>query len=110
MNIKETNDGVTIKVFIKTNSSKFAMELDEDELVVYSTEEPVKGKVNKEIIKEVSKILDFRVEIISGATSKQKVFLIRGASKAQVEAALKHENIAKVPNPAKLRHQKTENR
>lgn len=89
MNAAQTKDGATLTVFVKPNSSKFKIELDGDEVVVYSTEEPVKGKVNKEIMKEAGKLLGFQVEIISGLTSKQKVLLFRGATKTQVEEALK---------------------
>jgi uncharacterized protein len=88
MSINETKDGVTLKVFVKPNSPKFKIELDGGEIVVFSTEEPVKGKVNKEIIKEASKLLGFNVEIVSGLTSKQKVLLLRGTNKTQVEAIL----------------------
>jgi uncharacterized protein (TIGR00251 family) len=88
MSITETKDGVTLKVFVKPNSPKFKIKLDRGEIVVFSTEEPVKGKVNKEILKETSKLLGFKVEIVSGLTSKQKVFLLRGANKAQVDAVL----------------------
>jgi len=95
MSGKETKDGTIITIFVKPNASKFAVERDGDEIVVHSTEEPVKGKVNKEILREAPKLFGFRVEIVSGATSRQKVLLIRGASKAQVEAALKHQVAAK---------------
>jgi len=88
MSIKETKDGTTITVFVKPKASKFALERDGNEIIVNSTEQPVKGKVNKEILKEASKIFSFRVEIVSGLTSRKKVLLIRGANKAQVEAAL----------------------
>ena len=90
MSIKETKDGVTLTVFVKPNSPKFKLELDGDELVVYATEEPEKGKVNKEIIKETSKLLGFKVEIVSGLTSKQKVLLLRGTTKTVVESALRN--------------------
>ena len=56
MSIAETKDGVILTIFVKPNSAKFKIELDGDEIVVHSTEEPVKGKVNKEIIKELSKL------------------------------------------------------
>jgi uncharacterized protein (TIGR00251 family) len=88
MSITETKDGVILKVFVKPNSPKFKIQLNGGEIVVFSTEEPVKGKVNKEILKETSKLLGFKVEIVSGLTSKQKVFLLRGANKAQVDAVL----------------------
>ncbi len=55
-----------------------------DEIVVYSTEEPVKGKVNKEIIKELTKLLHAKVELASGFTSKEKqLFVKRDAKKIE---------------------------
>ncbi len=89
MSITETKDGVIITIYVKPNAPKFKVELDGGEIIVHCTEEPVKGKVNKEILKKASKLFNFRVEIVSGLTSRQKVLLIRGASKAQVENALK---------------------
>jgi uncharacterized protein (TIGR00251 family) len=88
MSAVETKDGATLSVFVKPNSKKFRIEVDGCEVVVYSTEEPVKGKVNKEIIKETGKLFGFKVEIVSGLTSKQKILLFRGVNKAQVEAKL----------------------
>ena len=81
MSINETKDGVIITIFVKPNSPKFQIELDGNEIVVHSTEEPVKGKVNKEIIKEFSKLFHTKVEIIFGATSRQKKLLIKDAGK-----------------------------
>jgi uncharacterized protein len=86
MSIKETKEGLVLSIFVKPNSPRFKIELDRGEVVVYATEEPEKGKVNKEIMKEAGKLLGFRVEIVSGLTSKQKVLFLRGASKAEVEA------------------------
>lgn len=88
MSVVETKDGAILTVFVKPNSPKFKIEFDGTEVIVYSTEEPVKGKVNKEIMKEMGKLLGLRVEIVSGLTSKQKVLLFRGISKAEVEALL----------------------
>jgi uncharacterized protein len=88
MSIAETKDGVMLTIFVKPNSPKFKVELDGTEIVVYSTEEPIKGKVNKEIIKELSKLLHTKVELVSGATSKQKQFFIKGMDKQQAEQLL----------------------
>jgi uncharacterized protein (TIGR00251 family) len=88
MSAVETKDGATLSIFVKPNSKKFKVEVDGGEVVVYSTEEPVKGKVNREITKEAGKLFGFKVEIVSGLTSKQKVLLFRGVNKAQVEAKL----------------------
>jgi uncharacterized protein (TIGR00251 family) len=88
MSAVETKDGATLTIFVKPNSPKFRIQVDGGEVVVYSTEEPVKGKVNKEIVKEAGKLLGFRVEIVSGLTSKQKVLFFKGVSKAEVESVL----------------------
>ena len=85
MNIKETKDGTIITIFVKPNSAMFQVEVDGDEIIIHCTEEPVKGKVNKELIKELSKLFDAKVELVSGLTSKQKQLLICGIEKAKVE-------------------------
>jgi uncharacterized protein (TIGR00251 family) len=88
MNIVETKDGVVLDVFVKPNSSKFKLFVENDEITIFSTEEPVKGKVNKEIIKELTRLFHNRVEIISGLTSKQKKIIIRNVGKNEVESIL----------------------
>ena len=89
MSISETKDGVIITIFVKPNSPKFSVEIEGDEIIIHSTEEPVKGKVNKEIIKELSKILHVKVEFASGLTSKQKQLFVKGLDKQQAEQLLK---------------------
>jgi uncharacterized protein (TIGR00251 family) len=88
MRINETKDGTIIEVFVKPNSPKFNVTIDGDEILVFSTEEPVKGKVNKELIKELSRLFHAKVELVSGATSRQKQLLIKGVGKKQVEQLL----------------------
>ncbi len=90
MSITETKDGVIITIFVKPNAKKFSVELDGDEIVVHSTEEPIKGKVNKEILKEFQRILNAEVELASGATSRQKQLFARGTTKIQAEKLLSH--------------------
>jgi len=90
MSIKENKDGTIITIFVKTNSPKFSVGLDGDEIVVHSTEEPVKGRVNKEILKEFSKLLHAKVELKTGATSRQKQLFIQGLTKSQIEDILKY--------------------
>ncbi len=88
MSIKETKDGATITIFVKPNSPKFKIELDGDEIVVHATEEPEKCKVNKEILKEFSRLLHTKVELASGATSRQKQLFVAGVTKSQIEQVL----------------------
>jgi uncharacterized protein len=81
MSISETKDGAIITIYVKPNSPKFQVELDNSEIVVHATEDPEKGKVNKEILKEFSKLLHAKVELASGATSRQKQLFVKGVSK-----------------------------
>ncbi|MGA3290078.1 MAG: DUF167 domain-containing protein [Candidatus Bathyarchaeia archaeon] len=89
MSITETKDGTIITIFVKPNSSKFRIELEGDEIIVHCTEKPVKGKVNKEIIKEFTKLLHAKVELASGATSRQKQLFVQGIGKSQAEQLLR---------------------
>ena len=88
MSIKETKDGVFISIFVKPNSPKFKIELDGEEIVVFATEVPEKGKANKEIIKEMTRFFGVKVELVSGATSKEKQLFLIGLTKQQAEKSL----------------------
>lgn len=92
MNIKETKDGTVIEVFVKPKSAKFEVLIEGDEVVVRCTEEPVKGKVNKELLKALSKFFHTNVELVSGATSKQKRLLLKGIEKSGVENLLRNKS------------------
>jgi len=89
MKLTETKNGTIIEVFVKPNQPKFNVKIDGDDIVIFCTEEPVKGKVNKELIKELSKLFHAKIEIISGLTSKQKKLLITGVEKSEAEQLLR---------------------
>jgi uncharacterized protein (TIGR00251 family) len=91
MNVKETKDGAVIEVFVKPKSEKFEILLERDEVVVRCTEEPIKGKVNKELLKTLSKFFHTTVELVSGATSRQKKLLVRGKTKDEIERRIYNE-------------------
>ena len=86
--MQETAQGVVLDVHVKPNSKKFQVELDGDELVVSCLEAPVKGKVNRELIKKFSRLFNRRVEIASGFTSRQKKILIRDIEAEEVKRIL----------------------
>ena len=88
MKLNETKDGTLIEVFVKPNQPRFEVKIEGDEILVFSTEEPVKGKVNKEIIKGLSRLFHAEVELISGATSKKKHLLVKGVEKNEIERLL----------------------
>ena len=89
MKLGETTDGAIIEVFVKPSSPKFKIVIGDDEIVVFCTEQPVKDKVNRELVKEFAKLFHAKVEIVSGLTSKQKRLLIKGVGKSEVEQLLR---------------------
>ncbi len=88
MKLTETKNGTIIEVFVKPNQSEFKLVTEEDEIVIFSTEEPVKGRANKEIVRELTKLFQARVELISGSTSKQKRLIVDGLSKKEIQKIL----------------------
>ncbi len=88
MKLIETKEGTVIEVLVKPNQPKFSVKLDGDEITVFCTEAPVKGKVNRELVKELSKFFHAEIEIVSGLTSKQKQLLIRNISGSEVETLM----------------------
>ena len=88
MKLLITTQGTVLDIYVKPNSKKFKIKIEEDELIVSCRETPIKGRVNKEVIKELSKLFKKRTEILSGFASKQKRILIRDASAEEVNEIL----------------------
>jgi uncharacterized protein (TIGR00251 family) len=88
MKLQETAQGVVVDVHVKPNSKQFRIELDGDEVVVLCREAPVKGKVNKELLKQFSRLFSRRVELVSGSTSRQKRLLINDIKVEEVNQIL----------------------
>ncbi|MCW4022437.1 MAG: DUF167 domain-containing protein [archaeon] len=88
MKLQKVAQGIVLEVFVKPNSKKFQLKIEDDELVALCQETPVKGKVNKELLKHLTKIFGKNVELVSGFTSRQKRFLISGIETKQVEEIL----------------------
>ncbi|NWG10590.1 YggU family protein [Candidatus Bathyarchaeota archaeon] len=80
MKLLKTDQGVVLNVYVKPDSREFRIEVENEELVVHCRESPVKGKVNKELVKALSKLFKRRIEIVAGFTSKQKKILIPNIS------------------------------
>ena len=71
-------------MYVKPNSRENKIKIEENEIVVFRKESPEKGKVNRELLNELSGVFRTRVEILSGFSSPQKRILIRNASPAEV--------------------------
>ncbi|MGD0159879.1 MAG: DUF167 family protein [Candidatus Bathyarchaeia archaeon] len=89
MNIKETGNDLILDVYVRPKSIEFKVVVEADEIVVHCREDPVGGRVNRELVKELSRLLGRKVELVSGFSSRQKRLLVRGASKSEVESALR---------------------
>lgn len=87
MKAVETKDGVLLDVHVKPKSGQFKAVIDGEDIIVYCSEEPVGGKVNRELVKELSKLFHKKVEFVSGFASKDKRLLVRNAVKSEIEQA-----------------------
>ena len=88
MKLQETAQGVVLDTHVKPGSKEFRLQLNEDELVVLCREVPVKGKVNKELLKQFSRLFGRKVELVSGFSSRQKRFLISDIEAEEVNRIL----------------------
>ena len=91
MKLRKTVQGIVLDIYVKPNSKKFQIKTEEDELVVFCRESPVKGRVNRELIRELSRLFKRRVEIVSGFSSRQKKILIREIEAEEVARAIQRE-------------------
>lgn len=73
----QTSEGTLIKAVVKPKSKSFKVIPEEENLLVLCRNVPERGKVNKELIKELSRLLKREVILISGFTSKEKVILVK---------------------------------
>ncbi len=90
--ITQTKDGIHLNIVVTPRSDKFEIsgynkwrEAVEVRIKAY----PEKGRANKEIINEFSKITKTHVEIISGHKSHHKILKIYGISETDLLKILK---------------------
>ena len=86
--VKENGNDVLVAIEVSPNSSKFIISGYNEwrnEIQVKITSLPQKGKANKEIIKEFSKLTNSRAEIVSGLKSQHKSLKIDGITKKEFE-------------------------
>jgi uncharacterized protein (TIGR00251 family) len=88
MKLWKTAHGIVLDVYVKPNSKRFQIKAEEGELLVFCRETPVKGRVNRELIKELSRLFKRRVEIVSGFSSRHKKILVREIEAKEAEQIL----------------------
>ena len=76
--IKETSDGLLIRVKIVPNSSKNDLIIEDEFIKVKVTAQPIENKANKALVEFLSKkfkVPKTSIEIVKGDTSKEKTLL-----------------------------------
>ncbi len=94
--LRATKDGVTLAVRVQPGAKKTAItgvygEGEAAQLKIAVQAPPVDGRANQAVtafLAEVLGVAKVRVELVSGETSRSKVFLVRGVGVAVVEKAL----------------------
>jgi uncharacterized protein (TIGR00251 family) len=84
--LRETRNGVTLKIRVSPNSKKFGIKGFDSwtgSLSVSVSEPPEKGKANAEIEKELGKIFGKKTQIVSGLHSRTKTVEVQ-ASKEEM--------------------------
>ena len=82
--VKESEGGILVDVEVSTKSNKFEISgynTWREAIEIRIKAVPQKGKANKEITKEFSKLTNKPVEIVSGHKSHHKTLKIYGISK-----------------------------
>ena len=88
MRVHETKEGCVLDVVARPRSRENKVTVEAEGLVVFCKEEPVKGRVNREVTRQLTRLFHKRVEIVSGFSSRDKRMLVRGASKIEIEETL----------------------
>ena len=78
--IKETSDGLLIRIKIVPNSSKNDLIIEDEFIKVKVTAQPIENKANKAVIEYLSKLFKIpktSITIIKGETSKDKTLFLK---------------------------------
>ncbi len=84
--IRETSNGLIIRLKIVPNSSRNELIIEDDFLKVKVTAQPIDNKANKALVEFLAKqfkIPKSYIEIIKGNTSKEKTILISNINETQ---------------------------
>ena len=85
--IKETENGLVVKLKIVPNSSKNDIILEDEFIKIKVTAQPIENKANKALIEFLSKrfkIPKTSIEILKGDTSKEKTVLLKTNDKEKI--------------------------
>ena len=96
--IKETSDGLLIRIKIVPNSSKNDLIIEDEFIKVKVTAQPIENKANKALVEFLSKrfkVPKTSIEIVKGDTSKEKtlLFSIKDEEKREALVVVDNDNL-----------------
>jgi len=95
LEVRTAGSRVLVKVRVRPKAARDAVVGEhEGALKVAVTAAPEKGKANKAVVEMLSRALRIpksHVELVAGATSRDKTFAIRGTSREAIEALVNEE-------------------
>jgi uncharacterized protein (TIGR00251 family) len=88
--LKETKEGCLLDIEVRPHSERFEVEgLDpwQNRIKIRVKSSPIKGRANRELLKEMASLTKADVEVVKGDKSTKKTLLIR-AQKGDVKRRL----------------------
>lgn len=86
--IKETTEGLVVRLKIVPNSSKNDIVLEDEFIKIKVTAQPIENKANKALVEFLSKkfkVPKTSIEILKGDTSKEKTLIFKTLDKTKQE-------------------------
>jgi uncharacterized protein len=81
--IKENKDGLLFDARVKAGARRFYLSVRDEGVFIDVSAQPKDNKANMEIVKELKHMFRKEVVIVKGASSKDKVILVRGMTKKE---------------------------
>ncbi len=81
------SEGTRFSVRAKPRSRSFRIAIS-DQIVIHCKNPPERGRANREILKQLSKLLNRRVRIVSGYNSRSKILLAESIKPEEVKEIL----------------------
>jgi|TARA_B100000315_G_C14335314_1_gene477123 hypothetical protein len=86
--LEKTGNGVIINIIVKPLAKLFEIRLSEVKIKVFCKSSPIRGKANREVMKELSKIFKHEVIIIAGHKNSAKKILVEGITLESARSVL----------------------
>ncbi len=90
MEVQKYGNSVLVMIRVNPSSGRFRIHEKDGKLLVDVRNRPERGMVNREIVVNIGKILGKEVEIVKGHKSRDKLIMVRDASREEVKRGLQN--------------------